>query len=186
MTILNPKEAYPGYKAPIPTGVPEELRGYPQWIVWKLEKAPSDKKPRKVPYSPVNHKRSGSNEKYRSTWGTFDQACQAYLAGGYGGISLAITEADPFVVIDFDHCVHDGQIEEWVEKWIEKLDSYTEISPSGTGIHILMRGKKPGAKGSGTRKLTAVKCHFSPLDDCSCHDHHYYSSRVQISNQTCC
>ena len=146
MTIIKPEEAFPEYKAPELKGVPEELRGYRQWIVWKLEKLPSDKKPRKVPYSPLSHRKSGSNEKYRATWGSFDEACQAWQTGRYSGISFAITESDPFVVIDFDHCVQGGQIDDWVETWIEKLDSYTELSPSGTGIHIVMRGKKPGPK----------------------------------------
>lgn len=147
MIIWNPQEFYPGYKAPLPESVPDELKGYTQWIVWRLEKLPSDKKPKKVPYSPLRHQRSGSNEKYRATWGTFDQACQTYSAGIYAGISLAITENDPFVVIDFDHCVSsDGQIDDWVRKWIDALDSYTEFSPSGTGIHIIVRGKKPGER----------------------------------------
>ena len=144
--ILNPTQTYPTFKAPVFAGVPEELRGYQQWICWKLEQLPSDKKPRKVPYSPLTHQRSGSTEKYRQTWGSFDDACNAYETGRYSGISFAVTASDPFVVIDFDHCVHDGTIEEWVGQWIEKLDSYTEISPSGTGIHIIMRGMKPGTR----------------------------------------
>lgn len=146
MTILNPREAYPHFKDARITGVAEEMKGYRQWNVWKLEKMPSDKKPRKVPYSPLTYRKNGHNEKYRMTWGSFEEACQAYETGKFGGIAFAVTESDPFVVIDFDHCVQDGQIDSWVEKWIEKLDSYTELSPSGTGIHIIMRGKKPGAK----------------------------------------
>ncbi len=151
MTILNPAKTFADYKTPFLTGVPDELKGYRQWIVWKLEQKPAvegkkQPKPTKVPYSPITHRRSGSNETYRETWGSFEDACQAYATGKFSGISLAITESDPFVVIDFDHCINEGQIEDWVEKWIDKLDSYAEISPSGTGIHIIMRGKKPGSK----------------------------------------
>ena len=148
--ILNPREEFESYKEPVFTGVPDELKGYKQWVVWKLEITPENqekgKKPTKVPYSPLTHKKSGVNEKFRATWGTFEEACNAFGTGKFSGLMLNITDSDPFVVIDFDHCVADGEINDEVEKYIESIDSYTEISPSGTGIHILVRGKKPGSR----------------------------------------
>ena len=148
--ILNPREAFESYREPVFTGIPDELKGYRQWVVWKLEITKENqekgKKPTKVPYSPLTHKKSGNNEKYRATWGTFDEACTAFTTGKFSGIMLNITDSDPFVVIDFDHCVHDGEINEEVESYIQSLDSYTEISPSGTGIHVIARGKKPGSR----------------------------------------
>lgn len=145
MTILNPGMIFPEFKAPRMTGIPEELKGYKQWTVWKLEQGPKDKKPTKVPYSPLSGNRSGSTEKHRDSWGSFDDACQALNTGKYAGIQFSLTEFDPFIAIDLDHCCTNGQANEWADSVIGKLDSYTEYSPSGTGIHILVRGKKPGS-----------------------------------------
>lgn len=148
--ILNPREEFESYKEPIFKGVPDELKGYTQWVVWKLEiteeKRKEGKKPTKVAYSPFNHKKCGNSERWRGLWGSFEDACAAFNTGKYSGIQFNITASDPFVVIDFDHCVTGGEINDEVEKYIESIDSYTEISPSGTGIHILVRGKKPGSR----------------------------------------
>ncbi len=148
--IVNPKEAFESYREPVFTGIPDELKGYRQWVVWKLETTQDNqekgKKPTKIPYSPLTHRKSGVNDSYQATWGTFEEACIAFSTGKYSGIMLNITDSDPFVVIDFDHCVAGGEINEEVEGYIQSLDSYTEISPSGTGIHVIVRGKKPGSR----------------------------------------
>ena len=148
--IVNPKEVFKSYKEPIFAGVPDELKGYRQWVVWNLETTKENqekgKKPTKVPYSPLTYRKTGNNDKYQETWGTFEEACTAFATGKFSGIMLNITAADPFVVIDFDHCIIDGEINDEIEKYIQSLDSYTEISPSGTGIHIIIRGKKPGPR----------------------------------------
>jgi len=46
--------------------------------------------------------------------------------------------------IDLDHCIEQGQIHTRAQEIIQELDSYSEISPSGTGVHILARGSLPG------------------------------------------
>lgn len=144
--ILNPLTIHTGFRRYEGAGIPEELKAYKQWVVWRLEQTPSDKKPRKVPYSPITKRRSGSTEKYRETWGTFDEAYAALTGGNYCGLMFALTTQDPFIAIDFDHCIKDGLIDQWVSDWIKKLDSFAEYSPSGTGAHILIRGKKPGTR----------------------------------------
>ncbi|WP_220201932.1 phage/plasmid primase, P4 family [Reticulibacter mediterranei] len=49
--------------------------------------------------------------------------------------------ADGITGIDLDHCVNEqGVIEEWASTIVKKLASYTEYSPSGTGLHIFVRG----------------------------------------------
>ena len=148
--ILNPREEFESYKEPVVTGIPDELKGYRHWVVWKLEITKDNrekgKKPTKVAYSPFNHKKCGNSERWRDTWGSFEDACAAFDMGNYCGVQFNITSSDPFVVIDFDHCVVDGEINDEVEQYIQNLDSYTEISPSGTGIHVIVRGKKPGPR----------------------------------------
>ncbi len=117
--IVNPKEAFESYREPVFTGIPDELKGYRQWVVWKLETTQDNqekgKKPTKIPYSPLTHRKSGVNDSYQATWGTFEEACIAFSTGKYSGIMLNITDSDPFVVIDFDHCVAGGEINEEIK-----------------------------------------------------------------------
>ena len=54
-----------------------------------------------------------------------------------------LTADDPFVAIDIDHCLNDSGITDEAKAIIKTLDSYTEISPSGTGIRIFVKGTIP-------------------------------------------
>jgi hypothetical protein len=62
---------------------------------------------------------------------------------GYGGIGFVFTPEDDLCGVDLDGCLNPetGEIEDWAREIIEELDSYTEVSPSGTGVHILVRGE---------------------------------------------
>lgn len=46
--------------------------------------------------------------------------------------------------IDFDHCIKNGKLDAWAAEWVARLDSYTEVSPSGEGLHIFCAAKLPG------------------------------------------
>lgn len=118
----------------------KELRDYLQWVVWKWEK--KNGKPTKPPYDPKTGKRASHSDP--STWGTFEQAVKA-LDRGFDGIGFVFTGEDPYTGIDLDDCRDptSGQIETWALKIIEDFDSYTEVSPSGTGLKIFLKGKLP-------------------------------------------
>jgi len=64
---------------------------------------------------------------------------------------LSSREDDPYTIIDLDHVIDPktGIIEPWAQEIIDRMNSYTEISKSGTGIHIIVMGKKPGDKCKG-------------------------------------
>ena len=64
------------------------------------------------------------------------------------GIGLVLVADDDLMVFDLDHCrdAETGVIEEWATGIIDTLNSYTEVSPSGTGIHIFVRGSLPGKR----------------------------------------
>src|SRR5262249_53715707 len=55
--------------------------------------------------------------------------------------------ADGFAGIDLDGCRNPetGDITAWADDIIQSLDAYVEVSPSGTGLHIFVLGKVPGA-----------------------------------------
>jgi hypothetical protein len=59
---------------------------------------------------------------------------------------------DPYCGIDLDHCrdPKTGKIAKWAEKIIQDFHSYVEVSPSGSGVHILVKGQLPqGGKKKG-------------------------------------
>jgi putative DNA primase/helicase len=121
--------------------IPEELRSYNQWVLWKW--VIRNGKRTKPPYDPKTKR--GASHAAPATWGTFDQAIKA-LDNGFGGIGFVFTEDDPFCGIDLDKCrdPQTGEVESWAVKIIRDFDSYTEVSPSGTGLKIFIKGKLPG------------------------------------------
>jgi putative DNA primase/helicase len=64
---------------------------------------------------------------------------------GFQGIGYVFSPQDDYAGVDLDHCrdLETGEIEPWARANIDRLQSYTEKSPSGTGLHILIKGKVP-------------------------------------------
>jgi putative DNA primase/helicase len=121
--------------------IPEELRVRPQWVVWK---AVGDK-PEKVPYSARTGRRASSTDLL--TWATFQEALEAYENSDYAGLGFVFSSADPYTGIDLDDCVDaDGEIAGWALEIVRYFDSYTELSASGTGLHIIVRGNVPNRR----------------------------------------
>ena len=121
--------------------IPQELKNLNQWVVWKWETRNGKKT--KPPYDPKTGKRASHSNS--ATWGTFEQAVKA-LDRGFDGIGFAFTEDDPYCGIDLDDCRDPISeiIKPWALKIIKDFDSYTEISPSKTGLKIFIKGKLPG------------------------------------------
>jgi primase-polymerase (primpol)-like protein len=116
--------------------IPEELRSLRNWVVWKLVK----RGPRstKVPYDCRSGRMAKSNDP--SSWSSFGDAAAA-LKRGYNGLGFCLTR--PFVGIDLDGCRPNGTDEPWAEEIIRELGSYTELSPSGHGVHVIVKGELP-------------------------------------------
>jgi putative DNA primase/helicase len=121
--------------------IPEELKVRPQWLVWKAV----GEKPDKVPYSPRTGRRASSTDLL--TWGTLEEALEAYEHGEYAGLGFVFCSGDPYTGIDLDNCVsEDGEIALWALEIARHLDSYTELSATGTGLHIIVRGDVPNRR----------------------------------------
>lgn len=134
---------------PIIENIPAQLTERPQWVCWRLEMR--DGKPTKVPYTPGTERRASSTD--LMTWATFEEAFAAYEAGEspYDGIGFVFCSADPFVGIDLDDCRNPqtGEVEPWAQKIVDTFagEGYVEASPSGTGVHIIVKGaQKEGAR----------------------------------------
>jgi putative DNA primase/helicase len=121
--------------------IPSELIIRPQWVVWK---AVGDK-PDKVPYSATTGCKASSTDLL--TWATFQEALEAYQNGEYAGLGFVFSSADPYTGIDLDNCVGgDGEIVLWALEIARYFDSYTELSATGTGLHIIVRGNVPNRR----------------------------------------
>jgi putative DNA primase/helicase len=122
-------------------GIPEELRVRPQWVVWKAV----GHKPDKVPYSARSGRKASSTDLL--TWSTFQEALEAYENGEYAGLGFVFSSADPYTGIDLDDCVNaDGEIALWALEIVRYFDSYTELSATGSGLHIIVRGDVPNRR----------------------------------------
>lgn len=120
--------------------IPTELQQYPQWVVWRAFQRENGKLG-KMPYSLHTGQEADPNNP--ETWITYAEAVQAVEQGKYDGIGFVFTENDPFTGIDLDDCIADGEPKTWAWDIIEQFNSYTEISPSGTGVKIFIRSAWP-------------------------------------------
>jgi putative DNA primase/helicase len=115
--------------------IPEELKVRPQWLVWHAV----GEKPDKVPYSARTGRKASSTD--LMTWSTFVEAMETYERDGYAGLGFVFCSGDPYTGIDLDNCVSEnGEIAGWALEIARHLDSYTELSASSSGLHIIVRG----------------------------------------------
>lgn len=117
------------------------MRDLRQWLCWRVEERGG--KPTKVPYNPITGEKADSTNP--NTWTGYKKAVEACKEQGYDGIGFVFTPGDDLCGVDLDGCLDSktGEVESWAREIVEELNSYTEVSPSGTGIHVLVRGKLP-------------------------------------------
>lgn len=128
---------------PLIEKIPGDLQSWNQWVVWKYVANPDpSKKPDKPLFSP--HTGTLASVTDPSTWSSFEQAAAVQMNGDYDGIGFVFHYHDPFCVIDLDH-VQDAELQNRQRKIADCFNSYQEVSPSGKGLHILLRGSVPRA-----------------------------------------
>ena len=120
--------------------IPHSLIVTPQWVVWRKVWDAERSKDKKVPYNPRTKREAKSNDP--TTWAPFEEAVAAYERGGFDGIGFVFSTNDPVVGIDLDGCrdPETGLLKPWASDIVARLDSYTEASPSGTGVHVIAKG----------------------------------------------
>lgn len=132
----------------ITEGIPPELRQLDQWVCWRLEpKADKDGKPKntKVPYCAVDGTRASSTDPH--TWTSYAIASRAARERGFNGVGFILTDKDPYVGIDLDNAVDEnGEIRPEQAAILRELNSYTELSQSGKGLHVIVRGGTPNGE----------------------------------------
>ena len=137
----------PGVKLPDLQHFPQELKALPNWVCWRYQERGG--KRTKVPYSPRGGAAKSNDP---STWATLPEAQGAAERRQYDGIGFMF-DGTCFGV-DIDHCIDPdtGEITAEALAIAKALHSYTEFSPSGTGLHILCSGAIPTEGKRGRRK----------------------------------
>jgi hypothetical protein len=133
-------------------GIPKELKQYPNWVNWKIETR--DGKPTKPPINPKTGDYAQSDNPL--TWATYEQALNRWKECENGAIEgIGFMFSDGHIGIDLDKCRNPetGEVEGWAKEIIKTINSYSEISPSGTGVHTITSGTLP----PGQRKKGKVE-----------------------------
>ena len=128
--------------------IPEELKQLPQWVCHR----------NKIPFNPLTGAPAKAGQ--ADTWARFEDAVNA--SGSYDGIGFEFNN-NGIVGIDLDKVIaEDGIISSEVAEIIALLDSYTEYSPSGKGLHILVKGDIPvDGKKKGFIEMYKAKRYFT-------------------------
>lgn len=120
--------------------IPVELKKIKQWVCWHNDKLP------KNPKTGGNAMSNNSD-----TWGTFEEACSAIDKYGFSGIGFMFTPKTGYFGVDLDKCFDNS---DFIDEFVETLQSYTEISKSGNGVHIICKGTLPqGRKRKGNVEM---------------------------------
>ena len=134
---------------PVFGAIPAELQDREQWVNWRYEHR--DGGWTKPPVNAATGQCADNTDP--ATWGAYRDVVVAYREGGFDGIGYVFSVDDPYCGIDLDDCIDaDGTIEPWAAEIICGLDSYAEVSPSGRGVKIFLRGALPGGKGRKANK----------------------------------
>ena len=138
----------------LPENIPKALKRRPQWVNWRLE-LDKDGRPTKRPYIAATNQWASVTDSL--TWKSFEEVMEALSSGEYDGVGFVFSSGDGYTGIDLDECrdPETDEIDEWAQEWIARFDGYTEASASGTGVHIIVRGKTPhnGKKTVDGRKV---------------------------------
>ena len=124
------------------SGIPEELKKYPNWVNWIFEER--DGKLTKPPINPKTDEYADSTNP--STWATYEQAVKHYRGCENDRIQgIGFVPNNGYVGVDLDHCRDPKTklIEPGAQEIISKLNSYTEVTPSGAGIRVWVKGTLP-------------------------------------------
>jgi len=134
--------------ARISQNFPAELLAMPNWVCWKLKADPKHLgKTKKIPFSP--HSGRGASSTDPTTWGTFAEAEDAlrnHRKGWYSGLGFCFPLDGSLVGIDLDNKAG-PQLTPDVDMpdlfgLLATMPTYTEISPSGTGLHLFFRAAR--------------------------------------------
>lgn len=134
--------------------VPAQLKRLDQWVLWQFIWKDETEQWAKIPIDANTMKFARSDDP--ATWASFEKVRLAYETESscFEGIGFVFSVDDPYCGMDFDNCVNtDGSVDPLVMAEITKLDSYTEFSASGTGLHVIVAGAYGGGNKKGNKEV---------------------------------
>lgn len=119
--------------------VPAELRAEARWVCWRREERGG--KATKLPVDARTGRMAKSTDP--ATWATFEEAVAAVGRWRCDGVGFVFGPDRAFTGLDLDHVIVDGALDAAYRWVVEEAGTYTEVSPSGDGLHLIFRGSKP-------------------------------------------
>lgn len=136
--------------------IPNEMRAYSNFVVWKFGHCVGGKIT-KIPYQVRSGQKASVVDP--SHWSSFDDALA--VAHNYDGIGFVFSENDPFAGIDLDDTKGDAIALEYQKTIFSQFGSYSEISPSGNGLHIIIKGSVTTGRRKGHVELYSSGRYFT-------------------------
>lgn len=130
--------------------IPQELKDLNQWVCWKTEY--NDNKPTKVPVCPIR----GFRVDITNSANLVDFETANKFAHNYSGIGFCLIESDPYTFIDLDH-TEDKELHARHVGIYNAFNSYSELSPSGNGLHIIVKGAVPTGRKRNKVEIYSTK-----------------------------
>ena len=123
--------------------IPQELKEFKQWVLWRYQK--KGNKWSKVPLNP----KTGRNASVKNfdDWSSLEFAEREMSKHGADGIGFVFTDDDPYIGVDLDQVIVKGVLNPTAKRFLDELKTYSELSPSSSGLHLIMKGKLPGKGG---------------------------------------
>ena len=119
------------------TSLISEIMKINNWVGYKLE-ARGNGKAGKIPVNP--HTGRYADQSNPSTWGSYAQAKEAVSKYGLNGIGFEFGDQfQGYVGVDLDDVIENGELKPFAREIVKELNSYTEYSPSGKGLHIICK-----------------------------------------------
>jgi len=160
--------------------IDDTLKPKKQFVMWEgkvIEKPGKDPRTTKVPLQ-ANSKLHLASSTNASTWSSFEQTKAALIESqdklfkrteregcpGLFGIGFVLIEANDLVGMDLDSVLNSetGELHDWARRIVEAMNTYTEWSPSKTGLRLFAKGNIPVAgRKCGNHETGAVEMYRS-------------------------
>jgi hypothetical protein len=118
-----------------------ELAQLPRWVLWR--RVERDERTTKEPLTVRGTLASSTDP---TTWSSFSDCAGAFVRGAGDGLGFVFTPGGGYFGIDLDKCISSEGLSEHAARIVRELNSYTERSPSGQGLHIIGHGKLPAGR----------------------------------------
>lgn len=117
-----------------------DLKAIPHWVAYKKHWDEARGKTKKIPIDVGSGKNASVSDPHTWSghWNVMTYVtCEGLFASTSGGIGFVLDNSNDYAVIDLDDVIDDnGNLKDWAAEVVRTMNSYTELSPSGHGLHI--------------------------------------------------